>query len=140
MPDRSPARAKRRARWPSSTSSCWKRPACEPTTAGPSVPTGRVHPRAPLRLGRRPAHSRGGQLPAAAAGPLPQRAPARRGPDRDRRGARRDGPARLPGRRCDEAFDEVGLDVGTPVLRIGGTALFGPVLRQAPRGDAAGQV
>ena len=39
-----------------------------------------------------------------------------------------------------EAFDEVGLDVGTPVLRIGGTALFGPVLRQAPRGEAAGKL
>ncbi|MER6516708.1 disulfide bond formation protein DsbA [Streptomyces sp. NPDC001553] len=39
-----------------------------------------------------------------------------------------------------EAFDEVGLDVGTPVLCIGGTALFGPVLRQAPRGGAAGQL
>ncbi|MFB9201108.1 DsbA family protein [Nonomuraea spiralis] len=40
----------------------------------------------------------------------------------------------------DEAFNEVGLDVGTPVLRIGGTALFGPVLRRAPRGDAAGRL
>jgi len=40
----------------------------------------------------------------------------------------------------DEVFNEVGLDVGTPVLRIGGTALFGPVLRQAPRGEAAGQL
>ncbi|MEU3355142.1 DsbA family protein [Streptomyces sp. NPDC037389] len=40
----------------------------------------------------------------------------------------------------DEAFTEVGLDVGTPVLRVGGTALFGPVLRQAPRGEAAGQL
>ncbi|MFJ9821180.1 disulfide bond formation protein DsbA [Streptomyces sp. NPDC101151] len=39
-----------------------------------------------------------------------------------------------------EAFNEVGLDVGTPVLRIAGTALFGPVLRQAPRGRAAGQL
>ncbi|WP_433445545.1 mycothiol-dependent nitroreductase Rv2466c family protein [Nonomuraea sp. CA-141351] len=40
----------------------------------------------------------------------------------------------------DEAFNEVGLDVGTPVLRIAGTALFGPVLRQAPRGEAAGRL
>ncbi|WP_443333083.1 mycothiol-dependent nitroreductase Rv2466c family protein [Streptomyces sp. SS] len=31
-----------------------------------------------------------------------------------------------------EAFNEVGLDVGTPVLRVAGTTLFGPVLRQAP--------
>jgi hypothetical protein len=40
----------------------------------------------------------------------------------------------------NEAFDEVGLDVGTPVLRVAGTHLFGPVLRQAPRGQAAGQL
>ncbi len=39
-----------------------------------------------------------------------------------------------------EAFDQVGLDVGTPVLRIGGTTLFGPVITPAPRGDAAGQL
>lgn len=40
----------------------------------------------------------------------------------------------------DEAFNDVGLDVGTPVLRIGGTAMFGPVIRQAPRGEAAGRL
>ncbi|MEV8533166.1 disulfide bond formation protein DsbA [Streptomyces sp. NPDC051211] len=40
----------------------------------------------------------------------------------------------------DEAFNEVGLDVGTPVLRIAGTALFGPVITPAPRGEAAGQL
>ncbi|MFE4333278.1 disulfide bond formation protein DsbA [Streptomyces sp. NPDC056831] len=40
----------------------------------------------------------------------------------------------------NEAFNEVGLDVGTPILRISGTALFGPVLRQAPRGEPAGQL
>jgi 2-hydroxychromene-2-carboxylate isomerase len=40
----------------------------------------------------------------------------------------------------DEAFNEVGLDVGTPVLRIAGTALFGPVVTPAPRGEAAGQL
>jgi len=39
-----------------------------------------------------------------------------------------------------EAFNEVGLDVGTPVLRIGGTALFGPVITPAPRGEAAGRL
>ncbi|MFB6884182.1 disulfide bond formation protein DsbA [Streptomyces noursei] len=39
-----------------------------------------------------------------------------------------------------EAFDEVGLDVGTPVLRIAGTVLFGPVLTPAPRGEAAGRL
>ena len=40
----------------------------------------------------------------------------------------------------DEAFDEVGLDVGTPVLRIAGKALFGSVITPAPRGEAAGQL
>ncbi|GAA2718488.1 MULTISPECIES: disulfide bond formation protein DsbA [Streptomyces] len=39
-----------------------------------------------------------------------------------------------------EAFDEVGLDVGTPVLRISGTTLFGPVVTPAPRGEAAGRL
>jgi hypothetical protein len=40
----------------------------------------------------------------------------------------------------DEAFNEVGLEVGTPVLRIGDTALFGPVITPAPRGEAAGRL
>ena len=40
----------------------------------------------------------------------------------------------------DEAFNEVGLDVGTPVLRITGKALFGPVITPAPRGEAAGRL
>jgi 2-hydroxychromene-2-carboxylate isomerase len=39
-----------------------------------------------------------------------------------------------------EAFDEVGLDVGTPVIRIGDKALFGPVITPAPRGEAAGRL
>jgi len=39
-----------------------------------------------------------------------------------------------------EAFDDVGLDVGTPVLRIRGHALFGPVVTPAPRGEAAGRL
>jgi hypothetical protein len=39
-----------------------------------------------------------------------------------------------------EAFDDVGLDVGTPVLRIRGKALFGPVITPAPRGEAAGEL
>ncbi|WP_433208691.1 DsbA family protein [Nocardia sp. CA-107356] len=39
-----------------------------------------------------------------------------------------------------DAFDQVGLDVGTPVLRISGTTLFGPVITPAPRGEAAGQL
>jgi hypothetical protein len=39
-----------------------------------------------------------------------------------------------------EAFDEVGLDVGTPVIRIRSRALFGPVITPAPRGEAAGRL
>jgi 2-hydroxychromene-2-carboxylate isomerase len=39
-----------------------------------------------------------------------------------------------------EAFDDVGLDVGTPVIRIRGNALFGPVITPAPRGEAAGRL
>ena len=37
-----------------------------------------------------------------------------------------------------EAFDDVGLDVGTPVIRIRGKAIFGPVVTPAPKGEAAG--
>jgi predicted DsbA family dithiol-disulfide isomerase len=39
-----------------------------------------------------------------------------------------------------EAFDEVGVDVGTPVIRIGGNAIFGPVITPTPRGEAAGRL
>jgi hypothetical protein len=39
-----------------------------------------------------------------------------------------------------EAFDDVGLDVGTPVIRIRGNALFGPVITPAPKGEAAGRL
>jgi 2-hydroxychromene-2-carboxylate isomerase len=39
-----------------------------------------------------------------------------------------------------EAFDDVGLDVGTPVIRINGNALFGPVITPAPKGEAAGRL
>lgn len=39
-----------------------------------------------------------------------------------------------------EAFDEVGLDVGAPILRVAGTTLFGPVVTPVPRGDAAGRL
>jgi hypothetical protein len=39
-----------------------------------------------------------------------------------------------------EAFDDVGLDVGTPVVRIHGRALFGPVITPAPKGEAAGRL
>ncbi len=39
-----------------------------------------------------------------------------------------------------EAFDEVGLDVGTPVIRVRGNAFFGPVITPAPKGEAAGEL
>jgi 2-hydroxychromene-2-carboxylate isomerase len=39
-----------------------------------------------------------------------------------------------------EAFDRVGLDVGTPVISIHGNALFGPVITPAPKGEAAGRL
>ena len=32
----------------------------------------------------------------------------------------------------------VGMDVGTPVIRIGETSIFGPVVTPAPKGEAAG--
>jgi hypothetical protein len=40
----------------------------------------------------------------------------------------------------EEAFNEVGLGVGTPVLRIADTTLFGPVITPIPRGEAAGRL
>jgi len=38
------------------------------------------------------------------------------------------------------AMDEVGLDVGTPVISVGNVAFFGPVVTPAPRGEAAGRL
>jgi 2-hydroxychromene-2-carboxylate isomerase len=52
----------------------------------------------------------------------------------------------------DTSFDEavrashetgislVGMDVGTPVIRVGETAFFGPVVTPAPKGEAAGKL
>ena len=38
------------------------------------------------------------------------------------------------------AMSLVGDDVGTPVLKIGAAATFGPIVSPAPRGEAAGQL
>jgi len=38
------------------------------------------------------------------------------------------------------AQDLVGTDVGTPVIRVNGMALFGPVISPAPKGEAAGEL
>lgn len=39
-----------------------------------------------------------------------------------------------------DGINRVGQDVGTPVIAIGGSAFFGPVLSPAPRGEAAGRI
>jgi hypothetical protein len=37
-------------------------------------------------------------------------------------------------------MDQVGLDVGTPVISVAGCAFFGPVVTPTPRGEAAGKL
>jgi hypothetical protein len=37
-------------------------------------------------------------------------------------------------------MDPVGYDVGTPVIHVAGTAFFGPVISEAPTGEAAGRL
>jgi len=39
-----------------------------------------------------------------------------------------------------EGMESVGPDVGTPVIRINGQSIFGPVVSPAPKGEVAGQL
>jgi 2-hydroxychromene-2-carboxylate isomerase len=40
----------------------------------------------------------------------------------------------------DDGMDLVGTDVGTPIIRVGTNAFFGPVVTPVPRGESAGRL
>jgi 2-hydroxychromene-2-carboxylate isomerase len=40
----------------------------------------------------------------------------------------------------DDGIKRVGMDVGTPIVAVNDTAIFGPVVTPAPRGEAAGRL
>ncbi len=40
----------------------------------------------------------------------------------------------------EDGISRVGMDVGTPVIAVGQTAFFGPVVTPTPRGEAAGRL
>lgn len=40
----------------------------------------------------------------------------------------------------EEGMDHVGLDVGTPIISVEGTAFFGPVVTPIPHGETAGRL
>jgi len=39
-----------------------------------------------------------------------------------------------------DGIDRVGMEVGTPVISVHGSAFFGPVITPMPRGEAAAQL
>ena len=39
-----------------------------------------------------------------------------------------------------EGMDQVGNDVGTPTIAMNGSAVFGPVISKAPKGEEAGKL